>query len=371
MNARNSVGSSTGQGQVNKMPQPQITHVNHYVPQAVLKRWSIDGTQLFTYRILVPDANFPVWKLRAVSGVAFHRDLYTVCAGGKELDDFEKWVNVEYEQPGLEAIDKLLSGSQLTSADWHRMILFVAAQDVRTPLSYIESMSWFAEHIPKMLVRIMRDSIKQVEEATEQGIELSPKLVRNEFNDLLKVTKEPSADPVSDHGMLRAEVVAGRQLWIAKMRHLLTGVAKTLCLHRWSVAEPAGDAEWPLTDHPVIRLNYHKSDQYDFGGGWGHPGSEIMMPVSPRHLLYVQVGKKADNRFTFSPEHTQLVQRLLVERAHRWVFATRPEEWVTKVRQRTEDPEIFEEEEKAWEDYPLEQSQSEASSRRSEDPGED
>jgi hypothetical protein len=343
------------------MPEPQITHVNHYVPQAVLKRWSIDGTQLFTYRILVPNENFPVWRLRALSGVAFHRDLYTVCAGGKELDDFEKWVNVEFEQPGLEAIDKLLSGSQLTLADWHRMILFVAAQDVRTPLNFIESKHRWEKTIPEMLDRNLQESIKRIEEAKEKGLVLESKPERNEFTDLLKITIVPSVDPGSDQGVIRASMVAGRLLWIRSMRHLLTKTAKILCGHRWSVAEPAGDSEWPLTDHPAIRLNYYKPDHYDFGGGWGNPGSEMMMPVSPRHLLYVQVGKKGANRFTFSHEHTHLVQRLLVERAHRWVFATQPAKWVEEVRPRAVDHEIFEAEEKAWKDYHQDQLKSEES----------
>lgn len=345
---------------MNKMPPPQITHANHYVPQAVLKRWSIDGTQLFTYRILVPNENFPVWKLRAVSGVAFHRDLYTVCVGGKELDDFEKWVNVEYEQPGLEAIDKLLSGSQLTSADWHRMILFVAAQDVRTPLNYIESKPRWEQLISGMFGRTMPKLIKQLEEEAEQGTVLNRKVERNEFTDIFKVSVEPPVN-LDSEATIRAEVVVGRQLWIATMRRHLTKTAKILCSHRWSVAEPARDAEWPLTDHPVLRLNYYKSGKYDFGGGWGKHGVQIMMPVSPKHLLYVHVGNKVANRLVFSPEQTQLVQRLLVERAHRWVFATHPAEWVAKARARTVDPDIFEADEKSWGSFHQDQSQSEES----------
>jgi Protein of unknown function (DUF4238) len=340
------------------MPQSQITHVNHYVPQALLKRWSIDGTQLFTYRILVPSVNFPVWQLRAISGIAHQRDLYTICADGKENDDFEKWVNVEYEQPGLEAIDKLIDGSRLTPADWRCMILLFATQDVRTPLNFIESKGRWERQISDIFDQDLPKFVSQFEEAKKKGITLKPKVVKNELTDIFKVTVEPSVD---SEAAIRTEAVVGRKLWIATMRHLLTHTAKILDNHRWSVAEPAGDAEWPLTDHPALRLNYYKLGHYDFKGGWGNSSSELMMPISPRHLLYVKVGKKAPNRFAFSPELTQLIQRLLVERAHRWVFATQPLEWVAKVKQRTEDPEIFEAEEKAWEDYHQEQSKSEES----------
>jgi Protein of unknown function (DUF4238) len=345
---------------VNELPPP-IIHDNHYVPEAALRRWSINGTHLFAYRILVSAQSVPEWEWRAIRGVAYHRDLYTVIAGGKELDDFERWLNVEFEQPGLEAIDKLLSGSRLTPADWRSMVRFVATQDLRTPLSFIEWMHRWKQQIPEMLDRSMRKSIKQLEEAAEQHIVLNQNVERNEFTGLFKVTIEPPVNSESE-AMIRAEVVAGRRLWIAAMRRLLTGVVETLCSHRWSVAKPDGDAEWPLTDHPAIRLNYYKPGHYDFGGGWGNPGSEMMMPVSPKHLLYVKVGEKVANRFTFSPEHTHLVQRLLVERAHRWVFATRPSEWVAKVRPRTVDPKIFKEEEQAWKDWHRDQSQSEVSS---------
>jgi hypothetical protein len=219
--------------------------------------------------------------------------LYTVFAGGKELDDFEKWLATEYEQPGLEAIDKLVAGSRLTPSDWEAMVRLVAAQDVRTPLSFIESMRRWEQQVPDILERSIRESVKRLEEAKAKNLVLPVKSKTNEFSELIDVAIEPPATPDSDQATVRAVLPGGRRLWIASMRHLLTGAAKTLCKHRWSIAEPAGDAEWPLTDHPVLRLNYYGPGRYDFGGGWGNPGSEIMMPVSPRHLLYVQVGSKA------------------------------------------------------------------------------
>jgi hypothetical protein len=328
---------------------------------ATLRRWSLDRTNVFAYQLLVPDDRVPEWQPSGIRSLACQRDLYTTFAGGKELDEFEKWLNVEFETPGLEAIDKLLGGSKLTWGDWRSMIQFVAAQDLRTPLSFIEWMGWCEQRVPKMLERILQESLRRLEEAKEKGTVLKTKLARNELTDLLKVTIEPSTDPESNQVRVGAEMITGRRTWIAIMRHLLTGVAKTLWSHRWSVAELAGDAEWPLTDHPVLRLNVYKSGHYDFRGGWGSPGTQIMMPVSPRHLLYVKVGKKADNRFTFSPEDTQLVQRFLVERAHRWVFATRPEEWVAKLRTRTVDPKAFAAEKREWEEFHPNQLQSETS----------
>jgi hypothetical protein len=187
------------------------------------------------------------------------------------------------------------------------------------------------------------------------------KSTTNEFSELIEVSIERPATPDSDQATVRAVLPGGRRLWIASMRHLLTGAAETLCKHRWSIAEPAGDAEWLLTDHPVLRLNYYGPGRYDFGGGWGNPGSEIMMPVSPRHLLYVQVGSKALSRLTFSHEQTRAVQQLLVERAHRWVFARRPAAWVAEVRPRVVDPETLKAEAKAWDDWHQDQLQSELS----------
>ena len=115
----------------------------------------------------------------------------------------------------------------------------------------------------------------------------------------------------------------------------------------------------PQPIHPVLRLNYYKPGSYDFSGGWGNEGSEIMMPVSPRRLLYVQAGRKAENRFVFSRTDTQLVQRLIVERAYRWVFARQPLDWVARMRPRVIDEAAFAAEQAAWREWPHEQLKSE------------
>lgn len=337
---------------MNKPLQSNIIRDSHYVPKAVLKRWSLNKTHVFAYQLLVPDDRVPEWEEWGIRRLASQRDLYTIFAGGQERDDFEKWLNLGFEHRGLEAIDRLVRGSQLTQEDWRSMIVFLAAQDLRTPQSYIEMMERWHNTLPDLLSRTMRESTRELDEAREQGIVLSAPPVENEFSDLLKVTIEPSNDPASDKAVLKSELSVGRGLWIASLRHLLTGAPlRALCSHRWSVAEPANGFEWPLTDHPVLRLNYYEPGRYDFKGGWGNPGTEIMMPVSPKHLLYVRVGQKAPNRLAFDPKLTAMIQKFLVERAHRWVFATQPAEWVAEVRRRTVSRELFQSQEKAWEDF--------------------
>lgn len=117
------------------------------------------------------------------------------------------------------------------------------------------------------------------------------------------------------------------------------------------MAEPYGDEEWPLTDHPVLRLNYFSPGEFDFGGGWNKPGSELMMPVSPRHLLYVQVGKKIQNRITFPFQITRLIQEMIVRKAHRWIFSKNPAQWIETVRPRLVNPERYKTEREAWKDW--------------------
>ena len=228
------------------------------------------------------------------------------------------------------------------------MARFVAAQDLRTPLNFIESMKRWKQDIPEILDNCVRDSIEELRRARAEGIALASSPEPTTFGKVLRVHIEPPRDHDSDQAMVQVDVQAGRALWIASMRNLLTGAAEVLSQHRWSVAEPHGDEEWPLTDHPVLRLNYYRPGHYDFRGGWGNEGSEIMMPISPRHLLYVRVGGKAPNRFVLPQAETQLVQRLIAERAYRWVFARQPLPWVPEVKPRIVDQAAFTAEGDAW-----------------------
>ena len=72
-----------------------------------------------------------------------------------------------------------------------------------------------------------------------------------------------------------------------------------------------------------------------------------MMPLSPQHLLFEQVGMDSGRRITFTKEMTNQLRRLLLERAHRCVFATKPLDCAVQMRPRAVDAETFGREEVA------------------------
>ncbi|HTS35248.1 MAG TPA: DUF4238 domain-containing protein [Candidatus Solibacter sp.] len=323
-----------------------ITHRNHYVPQASLRRWSLDGGErVYAYRTLVSEAIVPEWELKAIRGLASQPDLYTSVDGGQETDEFERWIGREYEDPGLKAIDKVVSNKRLTPTDWDFIARFVAAQDLRTPANFLELQKLWDSQAPAILDGCI-ESFKKLQRG-ERSVPLNTKGRDPTMDSAIRVRVSPGDDPLTNKATVEVEI-APRKLWLCQVRDLLTRKAASLSKHRWSVATPDGDEEWPLTDHPVIRLNYYKSGNYDFLGGWDRKGSEILIPVSPKHLLCVQVGKKLPNRFVAPNEVTKKLQRIIVERCHRWIFARRPDSWISEVRPRVVDREAFHAEQESW-----------------------
>lgn len=110
-----------------------------------------------------------------------------------------------------------------------------------------------------------------------------------------------------------------------------------------------------------MRLNYYGPNRYDFRGGWGSAGTEILIPLGPQHLLYTKVGsrplfKKGER---VSEELFDGFQRMTIEHAHRFVFADQQNSEVAVVRPRTVDAVLYRSETEQWKRWHDEQSQAE------------
>jgi len=102
-----------------------------------------------------------------------------------------------------------------------------------------------------------------------------------------------------------------------------------------------------------VRLNFNSPAQYNLGGGWGYPGSEIMLPLSPRHLLYTQVGNAhPPRRGEAMPRHQAvLLRQYIVEHAHRMIFCAAPDASIPIMRPRVISDTLLRDEQRQWEQW--------------------
>ncbi|MAT97414.1 MAG: hypothetical protein CL608_09755 [Anaerolineaceae bacterium] len=342
----------------------QVTHDNHYVPKIYLKQWSNDGLHVSAYRLLVSHKNVPLWQSRSIDKVTFRRDLYTEIENGEEVDKFEKWIAAEFENPVKETIKKVLKDNPLSRRDWERLACFLGAQDVRTPLSYLESTERWERTLPDLMQKTLDDSVRKLEdEEFRKNIEVSSNDESSLFDGVFEIDVVKGSETENGQGYIQAEITAGRKLWLQGQRFVLTKTIKALKEHKWCIVRPARGFQWFTSDHPVIKLNYYHKGNYDFKGGWGKKGGNLFMPLSPRHLLFTEIGADLPDQVRFSTEDTRLLQKMVAERSFRWIFAHEPLEIVRKIRTRKIDSELFKHEEEQWNNWHENQVQSEKSTK--------
>lgn len=342
---------------------PNIARNNHYVPEATLRRWSEDETHVWGYRLLVSRRGMREWRRERISGLTRQTDLYTQWSEGEETDAFETFITRQFEEPGQAAISRLVGGQKMDRTDWHSIARFVVTQDMRTPRYLIEWLARFRNQFQQSLESVMERLEKRRDGSADDASELpttgDEASQPNHFRDVFSVSIDREAR-VGDMVPVRAGIRSVRSVWLASMRHLLTGRAEIVCGHQWCVMKPAPGHEWPLTDHPVLCLNYESEAKYDFSGGWGRPGTRFIMPVSPRLAVYTQVGTRPYGPLELGPDETRRLQQLFVERAFRWVLAREPMEWVAGFRPRVVDAERFTAEQAEWKRWQTEQARDEA-----------
>ena len=212
--------------------------------------------------------------------------------------------------------------------------------------------------MPKLLEDTLKESVKKLEQFRKEnkkgrGLPLKKPLFKTSMNPNIKISTD------ADKGFLRADMVMGRNLWLEQQKFLLTNTAKVLPTHKWSIVEPASGLEWFTSDHPVVRLNYYKDGVYDLKGGWGNPGTNLFMPLSPKHLLFTQIGDEFPDRMILSVKETKMYQKILAERALRWIYSRKPLPEIEEHCPRHIDPIAIHEEEKGREKWHDEQSSAE------------
>jgi hypothetical protein len=196
--------------------------------------------------------------------------------------------------------------------------------------------SWSAS-MPELLQNVTAESVARLEKMDPE--ELAARAAGAPPGDDLpfRVTTERRAGETG--GWLRSEALIGRGMWLWSIRRLLSGPAlAALCSHRWTVLVPPDGEAWFTSDDPALKVNFHAPQKYDFRGGWGSDGTDLLLPLSPQHLLYTQVGKRVPRRGAqVEAAQAAIVRRLIAEHAHRYVFAASPHASVPALRPRVVD----------------------------------
>lgn len=277
-----------------------------------------------------------------------------------ESDKIERWFDSTFESPAGRALQNAVTDQRLSSDEWVLLIRFLAAQDARTPARLLGRMKDWRENMQSIINEVTSDAISQLEEAKRSGISIAFEGPAAD-DELFPVRTMVEIQPGEESGLLRVEASVGRSLWLWSLKHVLTKTLDVLHQHSWTILRSPPGIEWLTSDNPVVRLNYHDAQRYDFRGGWNSPGTNIFMPLSPSHLLFTQIGsrQRLPRGTTVSLDFAMQIQRFTAEHAHRYVFGRSADVHTALWRPRTVNREIFHAEAEQWKSWNDVQSEAE------------
>jgi hypothetical protein len=113
--------------------------------------------------------------------------------GDQQGDDFVKFITREIEEPGQAAIEKLIANAKMKPTDWHSIARFVAVQQMRTPLLFIEWVKRRNERMPQTLQSIL-DEVGRKSPAELAAAERDPDTA-NYLREKLRVTGRKETGP--------------------------------------------------------------------------------------------------------------------------------------------------------------------------------
>jgi len=190
---------------------------------------------------------------------------------------------------------------------------YLAAQDVRTPSRLAEMLPRWNEQLPQVVQDTVSRTVRELEIAHREGATFPIERDTNAAYFSSRVTIDEGSERKA-----HASSPDGRGPRNVDFRDATPIDRNGRCSARWTILCSSPGAACMTSDKPVVRLNYHSDSKYDFGGGWGSTGTEIFIPLSPKHLMYTKIGSSPPARGTvLSFDQTDAFGRMILENAHR------------------------------------------------------
>jgi Protein of unknown function (DUF4238) len=323
---------------------------NHYVPEIYLKQFASKATgRLFSYRTLVSHDAVKLWKPGSPAAMGYYVDLYTRLILGNETDEIDTWFCSEFEDPASPVLERVANDEDLRPDDWTVLVRLLASLIVRTPAFFVKMLPLWNRVIPAVMERTFAEVKAKLEWSRATGQPLAP-----------SDPPEPGF-PIKTHRLdvpeegvakLTTTVVVGRDLWLYEIRRMLTETIKVLYEHHWCIFHASFDDTFFTSDDPVVRLNYFNREQYDFEGGWGKQGTEILLPLTPKHLLYTKIGAVFPSRgLILNRSETRDFRKMIAEHAYRFIYASEIDGGAQMLRPREVNEPKFNAENREWRNW--------------------
>lgn len=325
----------------------KVSRNNHYLSQMYLDAWKNDDNKVLVYELLVPNEKCPMWKSKSIKSVGSYDSMFVRLKNRIEVDDIEQWFRDRYETPAKQSLEHAINDEKITVDEWHCLIDFVACHIVRSPAFLIKTLDY-----GKKCESIFQEVLSEISNMKEEDfIKTKERSNYSNNKDELFPFKMTNIGEEGNNVIFKAETIIGKQFYLWNMKNLLENTSKILHKHKWGIITVDDKVVLPTSDDPVICLNYNNQNEYDFGGGWGKKNCNILFPISPKKILYTQVGVKVKPRMNIDYETSLLFKKMIVEHSHRKVISTYADKDFVIIKPRYVNESEYQREKKMWKDF--------------------
>ena len=308
---------------------------NHYVPQFYLRNW-YSAQKIQVYNNLVSHEKVPLFQEKETSQICFMNHLYTTDAERNDYDAFENWLNDKVESPYKRTQDKILLDQRLGYEDYQNISRFVLAQYFRVPKYYAVNFMRVVNGFDKTFEDIVLDLTKKLEKGIKHKIPIQASIEIESIGTIPIITKFEEKE---GQNYLRTEALMGRNTWIFMIQRMADKNRDKIRQYKWQIIKALEGCEWFTSDNPVTLLNFRSKEDYDFEGVWKTKHTVVLMPISPKYLLFCEVGCRQS--FINSIDMQNFFNKCIIENSFLQVYSTKPSNFIAQTRQRTVNTEEY------------------------------
>jgi len=296
-----------------KVQKPAKKH--HFIPQLYLSGFTDSGTEnglLYTHDL----DSLRTWEAKP-RNVAFENDFYKIDLAGVDVDEVERsfW---PLEGEAARVLRKVIESDQIPvqPEDYNILMHFMATLLVRPPV--------VRERVEKQRDEQLRKVLRLHAQLSDDQLEARLAKFRDENPEMPEVTPEDFRNFISSD---EYSIEFARNYHI---KHLVTGllpaaeqIVPLLAARHWVLWQAQNDEHFITSDNPVaIKWTTEMPPAFAQSPGFAFKNTVVIFPLSKTLALW---GRFEGPKGVVIPAlngQVALVNRLITQKAHRFVYST-------------------------------------------------